>query len=97
MVEIFIGARCWRLSTRTIDQKGRPGAGREGGGGKNEKHLSWKILCRLCMASETTDISLAWNEMKNVPALYKCQIMFINKLLTLSDLTFCPIPPVFQS
>ena len=49
------------------------------------------------MASETTDISLAWNEMKNVPALYKCQIMFINKLLTLSDLTFCPIPPVFQS
>ena len=46
MVEIFIGARCWGLSTRTIDQKGRPGAGRgevEGGKTKNICHEKYCV------------------------------------------------------
>ena len=30
-------------------------------------------------APETSEIPLAWNQMKNVPASLKCQIKFIKK------------------
>ena len=61
------------------EREGSTGGWGGGGGWKIEKYFIWKILSWLCMTSETSEVPLVWNEIKNVPALYKCQIKFIKK------------------
>lgn len=68
---------------------GRPGAG----GPEKWKTLYMENIVSAMHAILTSEIPLAWNRRKNVPALYKRHQKFTKEPLKPFDPTYGPIPP----